>query len=61
MRALSEFRLWSRGVTDLYMGCRACFRGSLATVGAFVATFIDDLDLDVDGLGLSKQVNLQVS
>eukprot|EP00440_Ansanella_granifera_P028123 gb/GFBE01030559.1/.p1 GENE.gb/GFBE01030559.1/~~gb/GFBE01030559.1/.p1 ORF type:complete len:221 (+),score=52.18 gb/GFBE01030559.1/:1-663(+) len=38
VRALSEFRLWSRG--------------SLATTAALVATFIDDLDLDVDGWAL---------
>lgn len=38
VRALSEFRLWCRG--------------TLATMAAFIVTFIDDLDLDVDGRAL---------
>eukprot|EP00930_Biecheleria_cincta_P064190 TRINITY_DN49742_c0_g1_i1.p1 TRINITY_DN49742_c0_g1~~TRINITY_DN49742_c0_g1_i1.p1 ORF type:complete len:231 (-),score=49.12 TRINITY_DN49742_c0_g1_i1:76-741(-) len=38
VRALSEFRLWCRG--------------ALATVVALVATYVDDLDIDVDGAAL---------
>ena len=35
VRALSEFRLWCRG--------------TVATLAAFLVTFVDDLDMDVDG------------
>merc|ERR1711879_527846 len=38
VRALSEFRLWSRGF--------------LSTSAALVVTFIDDFDIDVDGRAL---------
>merc|ERR1712232_688039 len=39
VRALPEFQLWSRGC--------------VASTGAFLASFVDDLDLEVDGRALA--------